>query len=184
MSGRAGRRGKDDSGTVIFMLADSMTPEEAKELLQGQPDPLNSAFHLTYNMLLNLLRVEDINPEYLMERSFCQFQNYATLPLLQQQLEQKREQLLAMASLDLDRMEPFYQIKRCIDELEQSKWKYMHKPQYIVPFLQTGRLVRVCLLARGHSSRSLFIACAVGAFSVNTLCESTNLSISLSLLTD
>ena len=48
--------------------------------LQGQADPLNSAFHLTYNMVLNLLRVEEINPEYMLERSFYQFQNYAAIP--------------------------------------------------------------------------------------------------------
>ena len=47
---------------------------------QGQPDPLNSAFHLTYNMVLNLLRVEEVNPEIMLEKSFCQFQNYASVP--------------------------------------------------------------------------------------------------------
>ena len=49
--------------------------------MQSQPDPLNSAFHLTYNMVLNLLRVEEINPEYMLERSFYQFQNNSTIPI-------------------------------------------------------------------------------------------------------
>ncbi|VDO78306.1 unnamed protein product [Schistosoma margrebowiei] len=80
MSGRAGRRGKDDSGTVILMVDESMTSELAHQIMMGPPPPLNSAFHITYNMLLNLLRVEEINPEYMMERSFCQFQNFASLP--------------------------------------------------------------------------------------------------------
>ena len=31
-------------------------------------------------MVLNLLRVEEINPEYMLERSFHQFQNYAAIP--------------------------------------------------------------------------------------------------------
>jgi ATP-dependent RNA helicase DOB1 len=31
-------------------------------------------------MVLNLLRVEEVNPEYMMERSFHQFQNYSTIP--------------------------------------------------------------------------------------------------------
>ena len=52
-------------------------------MAQGQPDPLNSAFHLTYNMVLNLLRVEEINPEYMLERSFYQFQNNSTIPIKQ-----------------------------------------------------------------------------------------------------
>ena len=50
--------------------------------LQGKADPINSAFHLTYNMVLNLLRVEQINPEYILERSFFQFQNYSSIPEL------------------------------------------------------------------------------------------------------
>ena len=37
-------------------------------------DPLNSSFHLSYNMLLNLLRFEGADPEYLIKRSFYQFQ--------------------------------------------------------------------------------------------------------------
>lgn len=48
--------------------------------VQGSADPLNSAFHLTYNMVLNLLRVEEINPEYMLEKSFYQFQHYRALP--------------------------------------------------------------------------------------------------------
>ena len=52
--------------------------------IQGQPDALNSAFHLTYNMVLNLLRVEEINPEYMLERSFYQFQNNSAIPAKQQ----------------------------------------------------------------------------------------------------
>ena len=47
---------------------------------KGQADPLNSAFHLTYNMVLNLLRVEEVNPEIMLEKSFYQFQNYASVP--------------------------------------------------------------------------------------------------------
>lgn len=50
------------------------------DLFQGSADPLNSAFHLTYNMVLNLLRVEEINPEYMLEKSFYQFQHYRTIP--------------------------------------------------------------------------------------------------------
>ncbi len=53
-------------------------------ILQGKADALNSAFHLTYNMVLNLLRVEEINPEYMLERSFYQFQNNSAIPTLEE----------------------------------------------------------------------------------------------------
>ncbi len=47
----------------------------AKGMLMGKADALNSSFHLGYNMLLNLLRVEGVDPEYLIKKSFHQFQS-------------------------------------------------------------------------------------------------------------
>ena len=82
MSGRAGRRGKDDRGTVILMLDDRISPADARQLLMGEPDRLDSSFHLSNNMVLNLLRVEDINPELLLEKCFFQFQYRTQLPSL------------------------------------------------------------------------------------------------------
>merc|ERR1712142_714736 len=82
MSGRAGRRGLDDKGIVILMVDEKMSPSAGREIVKGMPDNLNSSFHLTYNMVLNLLRVEEINPEFMMERSFHQFQNYSNIPNL------------------------------------------------------------------------------------------------------
>lgn len=62
------------------MVDETMSDGDARKIIQGSPDPLNSAFHITYNMLLNLMRVEGINPEYMIERSFFQFQNQAFVP--------------------------------------------------------------------------------------------------------
>lgn len=82
MSGRAGRRGLDERGIVILMIDEKMSPSVGKELIKGKPDAINSAFHLTYNMVLNLLRVEEVNPEYMLQHSFYQFQHYAHVPKL------------------------------------------------------------------------------------------------------
>jgi ATP-dependent RNA helicase DOB1 len=73
MSGRAGRRGIDDKGITILMVDEKMEPEIAKSMLKGQSDPLNSAFHLNYHMLLNSMRIEDTDPEYIIRRSLHQF---------------------------------------------------------------------------------------------------------------
>lgn len=37
-------------------------------------------------MVLNLLRVEGVNPEFMLERSFYQFQNFDAIPELQRRL--------------------------------------------------------------------------------------------------
>jgi ATP-dependent RNA helicase DOB1 len=82
MSGRAGRRGKDEKGLVILLVDQEMSADAAKKIVMGQSDPLNSQFRLTYNMVLNMMRVPDVNPEYMLEKSFYQFQNQARLPYL------------------------------------------------------------------------------------------------------
>ncbi|UKJ90467.2 ATP-dependent RNA helicase [Theileria orientalis] len=76
MSGRAGRRGLDTIGVVIIMVDgnDPLVEQEVKKIFLGKPLNLDSTFHLGYNMLLNLMRIEDTTPEYLIERSFMQFQ--------------------------------------------------------------------------------------------------------------
>jgi ATP-dependent RNA helicase DOB1 len=79
MSGRAGRRGLDDRGIVIMMISEQMEPGIAKEIVRGEQDKLNSAFYLGYNMILNLMRVEGISPEFMLERCFYQFQNTASV---------------------------------------------------------------------------------------------------------
>jgi ATP-dependent RNA helicase DOB1 len=83
MSGRAGRRGLDDRGVVMLMIDGKMEPDVAKTMLMGEADRLNSAFHLSYNMVLNLMRLEGIPPEFMLERCFFQFQNNSEIPLME-----------------------------------------------------------------------------------------------------
>ena len=70
MSGRAGRRGLDDKGVCILMANKKMEHDVAKGILQGKSDPLNSSFHLKYNMLLNMMNLQDYKSEYLICKSF------------------------------------------------------------------------------------------------------------------
>ncbi|KAH8405172.1 hypothetical protein KR222_007061 [Zaprionus bogoriensis] len=143
MAGRAGRRGLDDKGIVILMIDEKVSPVVGREIVQGKADTLNSAFHLTYNMVLNLLRVEEINPEYMLERSFYQFQNQAALPGLHDQVQQKQQQLDKLTFKDEHNIASYHHIREQL-ELNGKKFReWLTKPQYLVPFLQPGRLVKV-----------------------------------------
>lgn len=52
-------------------------------MLYGEADALNSSYHISYNMLLNMLRVEDADPDFLVKSSFHQFQQEASAPALE-----------------------------------------------------------------------------------------------------
>ena len=47
-------------------------------LCRGKPTLLSSQFRLTYNMMLNLLRAEELSVEDMMKRSFSEFHTQAT----------------------------------------------------------------------------------------------------------
>src|SRR6266576_4191751 len=55
MTGRAGRRGRDNVGFVVAAPGLHQDPERIATLLRSPPDPLVSQFRATYNTLLNLL---------------------------------------------------------------------------------------------------------------------------------
>lgn len=56
-------------------------------LFQGKPTLLESQFRLTYSMILNLLRVEQLRVEDMMKRSFSEFHNQRDITKRQQMLE-------------------------------------------------------------------------------------------------
>lgn len=143
MSGRAGRRGLDDKGIVILMIDEKVSKAAGKEIVQGKADPINSAFHLTYNMVLNLLRVEEINPEYMLERSFFQFQNQSSIPALYNETQDKQKEFEAIHIPNEANIASYYNIREQLDQLGKQFRRFITTPTYLVPFLQPGRMVKV-----------------------------------------
>ena len=73
MAGRAGRRGLDTTGTVVILCKNEVHEmSELHGMMQGKPTRLESKFRLTYSMILNLLRVEQLRVEDMMKRSFAE----------------------------------------------------------------------------------------------------------------
>lgn len=143
MSGRAGRRGLDERGIVILMLDEKITSDVGKSLLSGQPDPLNSAFHLTYNMVLNLIRVEGVNPDYMLQQSFYNFQNLAKVPQLEKEINQLHEKYNEIVVDDETKVKTHVQFCDKLKELNKEYLSIYQQPNYISSYLSEGRPIKM-----------------------------------------
>ncbi|EPS99491.1 hypothetical protein FOMPIDRAFT_1050529 [Fomitopsis schrenkii] len=143
MSGRAGRRGLDDRGVVIMMCDEKLEPQGAKEMIKGEADRLDSAFHLGYNMVLNLMKVEGISPEYMLERCFFQFQSSMGVPLLEDELRREEERKQSIVVPDEESVAEYHEYRQQLDQMGQDFRDVITHPNYSLPFLQPGRLVWV-----------------------------------------
>lgn len=152
MSGRAGRRGLDATGVVIINAADQL-PETAvlHKTLLGQPTKLSSQFRLTYNMILNLLRVEALKVEEMIKRSFSENAAQKMLPD-QQKKAQELEKKLAKAQhpqppeLD-EQMSMYYDLCAAVVASNQSLFELALGHQQGAKNFGAGRVV---ILRDGH----------------------------------
>lgn len=146
MSGRAGRRGLDDTGTVVLMCDSHLEPPDAKAIVKGAPEPLHSAFHLAYSSLLGTLRLDTAagtTPEMLIKASLKQFQAQVKLPALREQLGVVSEAAEAAREEVDDHARELYHLLHDRVQLQAAMHAIENMPRYSVPFLQPGRLVRI-----------------------------------------
>jgi len=143
MSGRAGRRGKDDKGIVIQMLDENMEPDIAKNMIYGASDPLFSSYHVSYNMVLNMLRVEDANPENLIRSSFHQFQQERDAPELERQAVELRKEASSVVIEHGDAVQEYDKLSKLLYLKKKEINDIVMRPEFCLPFLQCGRLIHI-----------------------------------------
>ncbi|KAE9615616.1 hypothetical protein Lal_00017534 [Lupinus albus] len=141
MSGRAGRRGIDERGICILMVDEKMEPSTAKMMVKGAADSLNSAFHLTYNMILNQMRCEDGDPENLLRNSFYQFQADRAIPDLEKQIKTLEKERESIVIEEEDSLKDYYDLLEQHRSLITEVHDIVMSPMHSLIYLQPGRLV-------------------------------------------
>lgn len=147
MSGRAGRRGLDERGIVIMMVSDKLEPMDLQVMLKGKSDRLLSQFHLTYPMLIQLERLEAVQPAYIIHRSFMQFQKLEKIPQLRAKIRKLEQEIAAkyqFGSANQERhVEAYCLHKKSLHQMYLEMTRIVNKPQHILCWLNPGRLLYI-----------------------------------------
>ena len=99
-------------------------------IFQGKPTKLESQFRLTYSMILNLLRVEQLRVEDMIKRSFSEFHSQKDVAKHKTDLEELHKKLL-----DLDEIECYL----CSVDLDQY-WEACRDYTCLRKQLQVGNV--------------------------------------------
>jgi superfamily II RNA helicase len=161
MTGRAGRRGRDNVGFVVVAPGLHQDPQRIAELLKARPDPLISQFRATYTTLLNLLDAYGnfFQIREIAERSFAHRDAALQITKLQKAKEESEHRIrkkLEEAGCDLPLstvagLERLVSARARLHESQpQSRAEVLH--QWLDDVVQPGRIVGI-----GRSGRRLVL---------------------------
>jgi superfamily II RNA helicase len=161
MTGRAGRRGRDNVGFVVAAPGLHQDPERIAELLKARPDPLVSQFRATYTTLLNLLDAYGnfAQVREIAERSFAHREaalQIAQLEKVQAESRQRIELKLNEAACDLS-LETVVGFERLVSARARLQESSPHTRaeavhDWLDEVVQPGRVVGI-----GRSGRRLVL---------------------------
>ncbi|RKP17827.1 antiviral helicase [Rozella allomycis CSF55] len=165
MSGRAGRRGLDATGTVIIACGDQVPFENTlRQMILGLPTRLESQFRLTYNMMLCLLRIESLRVEDMIKKSFSENSAQLALPEQHNELKKGAEKLENMDSLscgicNID-IETLYEYNTLALNNMHEILAALLSRKGINWFISTGRVIII--------NNALFRNCPAVVFKINS----------------
>lgn len=152
MAGRAGRRGKDATGTVLILCKQNL-PELSilHKMALGPPAPLQSRFRLTYSLILNLVRTTDTSSSSnaltsLMGRSFIEHDKAKAQSRRQVQLDKLEAQCKQISVPEC---------AICKEDLEKFCYSYSGYVNLLDPVMQT--IVKACSDKKVFSAGRLII---------------------------
>lgn len=145
MSGRAGRRGKDDRGICIVMVDEQMEMNVLKDMVLGKPAPLVSTFRLSYYSILNLMsRAEgQINAEHVIRNSFHQFQYEKALPGIGEKVSKLEQEAAILDASGENEVAEYHKLILEISQLEKKLMIEITRPERVLYYLDPGRLIKV-----------------------------------------
>lgn len=162
MAGRAGRRGHDTTGTVI-VICNTEVPHfnELMPMMQGEAKTLESQFKVTYSMVLNLRRTNElVTVESMMRRSFKE--SYLILKEDKYQIDlRKVEEKLAT-------LPPLTNTQKKLSDFYEIAINYLQELRYLKPFmLESKKAVksltkgRILIISYENHYRNLAVLLAV-----------------------
>lgn len=122
MSGRAGRRGKDERGICIIMIDEQMEMNTLKDMSRAEGQ---------------------FTAEHVIRHSFHQFQYEKALPDIGNKVSKLEEEAAMLDASGEAKVAEYHQLKLEIGQLEKKMMIEITRPERVLYYLLPGRLVKV-----------------------------------------
>ena len=132
MSGRAGRRGKDDKGYVfhlngLFKYNQQPSSMELRKMMSGKPEMLKSKFKINFNSLLKMISGENFKFKEFIEKSMFNKLILSEKNRVIGELNELKDIKLGLLTTSTDILEKYDEMKLKINNLNSKKRKKLER---------------------------------------------------------